>query len=378
MGSVSYLWDAPGIKWECPDGTDSYAQWAKLSPPELKDITGKVAVGPGCTASVTFKGTSANFGGAVGTMGLTYGCSSNEGKDFLWYTIPAEEEWKYHLLCVFEDMEDMDPLLGSQLLITNFAGLSKAGSNGKTSIGPAGMKTIPVPTPDAAYTESINAAASKAQQTMRASLASASSASLESSISKSLFSARSSTTVSTSSSSTGADESQMTTSAAMSTTSSSSGSASGPSPTSVVDSKSFTTTSFVLISATVLAIIVVALVVAMCWNTSPKKRDPADVIEDKLGEKPAHRRKSYHDEKGRGSASDGSSSSSDDGSDDDDRERRKEHALGQFRRAAYRGTPLLGLQSRWVDDPSPAPSARAYTDADRETGWERSDSRRFV
>ncbi|GAA5862697.1 hypothetical protein JCM3774_001889 [Rhodotorula dairenensis] len=65
-----------------------------------------------------------------------------------------------------------------------------------------------------------------------------------------------------------------------------------PTSTSIVDTKSFTTTSFVLISATVLAIIVVALMVAMCWNTSPKKKqDPTSAVEGKLGRSPRRRRR---------------------------------------------------------------------------------------
>ncbi|POY72879.1 hypothetical protein BMF94_4040 [Rhodotorula taiwanensis] len=291
MGGVSYLYDSPNIKWSCPSGTGSYALWSKTTPTGY-DITGKLAVGAGCSAEVTFSGTTGQFGGAVGPDGVTYGCSTNDGNDFVWYSLEGEKEWAYATLCLADDMEDKEhkliiknsPLLGSSLFITNFAGLSREGGEGKTSLGPAGIKTVPVPTPDAAYTSSIQAKASEGAASLKSSFASVSSVSLVSQLSKSLLADK--TTASTSVGST------QSTSNNLATTINTAASTAGSS--AVVDSKSFTTTTFVLISATVLAIIVVALIVAMCWNSTPKK-DPARKIEESLSAKHReHRRRLYH------------------------------------------------------------------------------------
>ncbi|GAA6017909.1 hypothetical protein JCM8202_006195 [Rhodotorula sphaerocarpa] len=169
------------------------------------------------------------------------------------------------------------PLLGSSLLITNFAGLTKEGGDGTTSIGPPGMTTIPLPTPDAAYTSSILAQASKADGSLRSSFASESSASLVSHISESLLAAKVTATAASTSASAAETRGATNTLATTVTT--------GPttSASAVLDPSSFTTTGFILISATVLAIIVVALLVAMCWNTKPKRRPPEDVVERRLG-----------------------------------------------------------------------------------------------
>ncbi|GAA5961593.1 hypothetical protein JCM8115_006729 [Rhodotorula mucilaginosa] len=285
MGSVSYLWNSREIEWSCPGGTQPAYLWQEFKPTSLDKITGKLTGGPGCMASVTFKGTEAQFGGAVGPQGVTYGCSSNEGKDFVYYTIPAQENWTYRLLHTIKIKNS--PLIGSHLFIANFAGITRSGGEGKTVLGLPQMKTIPLPTPDAAYTSSLESEISKAQASFASSRASVSSVSFVSQLSKSFLADRTSASAGASATAS-VNETQATTAQVATTVGASSTSTS----TSVVDSKSFTTTSFVLISATVLAIIVVALIVAMCWNTSPKKRrDPASEIEDKLGRSPPRRRR---------------------------------------------------------------------------------------
>jgi hypothetical protein len=103
----SYLWNSREIEWSCPGGTQPAYLWQEFKPTSLDKITGKLTGGPGCMASVTFKGervsrrlrthgerkdslrpvttlgTEAQFGGAVGPQGVTYGCSCT----LLW--IPA-------------------------------------------------------------------------------------------------------------------------------------------------------------------------------------------------------------------------------------------------------------------------------------------------
>lgn len=378
MSSVSYLWNSREIEWSCPGGTQPAYLWQEFKPTELDKITGKLTGGPGCMASVTFKGTVAQFGGAVGPQGVTYGCSSNEGKDFVYYTIPAQDKWTYRTLCVFEDMEDKEhtikiknsPLIGSHLFVANFAGVTRSGGEGKTVLGMPDMKTIPLPTPDAAYTSSLESQISKAQAALASSRASVSSVSLVAELSKSLLADRTSASAGTSATAL-ANETQATTAQVATTV----GAASTATSASVVDSKSFTTTSFVLISATVLAIIVVALIVAMCWNTSPKKkrRDPASEIEDKLGRSTPQRRqrrrqrRQASDDEGSvtssanssGSDRTNSSTSGDDSDSASEKQRRRRaRTLGRFQRNSYGGPPLMSLQQRWPDDSySPLASA---------------------
>ncbi|KWU44315.1 hypothetical protein RHOSPDRAFT_34105 [Rhodotorula sp. JG-1b] len=383
MSSVSYLWNSREIEWSCPGGTQTAYLWQEFKPAELDKITGKLTGGPGCMASVTFKGTEAQFGGAVGTQGVTYGCSSNEGKEFVYYTIPAQEKWTYHLLCSFEDMEDKEhtikiknsPLIGSHLFISNFAGVTRSGGKGSTVLGLPDMKTIPTPTPDAAYTSSLESEISKAQASLASSRASVSSVSFVSQLSKSFLADRTSASAGASTTAS-VNETQATTAQVATTV----GATTSSTSTSIVDSKSFTTTSFVLISATVLAIIVVALIVAMCWNTSPKKkRDPASEIEDKLGRsRPQRRRRrkrrqASDDEgsmtssgKSTGSDRSNSSTSGDDSDSASEKQRRRRaRALGQFQRNAYRGPPLM---QRWPDDYSTLASARDRLMLSRDEG----------
>lgn len=52
----SYLWNSREIEWSCPGGTQPAYLWQEFKPTELDKITGKLTGGPGCMASVTFKG----------------------------------------------------------------------------------------------------------------------------------------------------------------------------------------------------------------------------------------------------------------------------------------------------------------------------------
>lgn len=83
----SYLWNSREIEWSCPGGTQPAYLWQEFKPTSLDKITGKLTGGPGCMASVTFKGkrSLAPSTNARRKKGLTQTCDYTRDGGTVWW-----------------------------------------------------------------------------------------------------------------------------------------------------------------------------------------------------------------------------------------------------------------------------------------------------
>ncbi|BGP35275.1 hypothetical protein JCM10296v2_007110 [Rhodotorula toruloides] len=154
-------YNSPELHFDCPSNVSSFEVWKEATP--MLGRKGFQATGAGCTAKTKFNGTHASFGGGVGPDTTTWGCSTDDGKTFIWQSVSGLREWTYVQLCEWKNMvlEEHNlvisntPAGSTSIFVSDFADYLEDKTDGKTSVvAQWGTTSRPTPTAVAVDTSS--------------------------------------------------------------------------------------------------------------------------------------------------------------------------------------------------------------------------------